>query len=136
VTPHEHAKRIVENYIQVGLGDSHFVKHAVATAVAYLDLEQRLAAAEALADHVSFEHEVDMQTLEARLAVSNALLREAGDFMTPHSYADWKKKIVEHLEAKLTTAQTLLREVDANGPIIPCDLFARIERQVGDERAT
>jgi hypothetical protein len=49
VTPHEHAKRIVENYIQVGLGDPHqSTDHAVATAVAYLDLEQRLAAAEAM----------------------------------------------------------------------------------------
>ena len=49
MTPHEHAKRIVENYIQVGLGDPHqSTDHAVATAVAYLDLEQRLAAAEAM----------------------------------------------------------------------------------------
>ena len=29
--------------------------------------------------------------------------------------------------------EALLREVVANGPNIPCDLFARIERQVGGE---
>jgi multidrug resistance efflux pump len=35
-------------------------------------LRQRLAAAEAQADHVSFEHEVDTQQLEARLAAAEA----------------------------------------------------------------
>lgn len=30
-------------------------------------------------------------------------------------------------------AEALLREAVANGPNIPCDLFARIERQVSDE---
>ena len=40
-------------------------------------LQQRLAAAEARADHVSFEHEVDTQQLEAKLAAAEALLRTA-----------------------------------------------------------
>ena len=40
------------------------------------------------------------------------------------------------LQAKLAAAEALLREAATNGPNIPCDLFARIERQVGGERAT
>ena len=69
MTPHEHAKRIVENYIQVGLGDPHqSTDHAVATAVAYLDLEQRLAAAEAR----SLDPTVAQQKLLDELAAARA----------------------------------------------------------------
>ena len=39
-------------------------------------LLERLADAEARADHVSFEHEVEMQQLEAKLAAARALLDE------------------------------------------------------------
>jgi len=58
-------------------------------------MENRLAAAEALADHVSFEHEVDMQTLEARLAVSNALLREACEGMDLEKWDAWEQRAKE-----------------------------------------
>ena len=48
MTPYEHAKRIVEIYVESGLGDPHqSTDHAVSVSVAYLDLWQRLAALEA-----------------------------------------------------------------------------------------
>jgi len=49
--------------------------------------QQRLAAAEARADHVSFENEVDTQQLEAKLAAAEALLREAVDDYASHTAA-------------------------------------------------
>ena len=58
-------------------------------------LRQRLAAAEAQADHVSFEHEVEMQQLEARLAVSNALLREACEGMDLEKWDAWEQRAKE-----------------------------------------
>jgi len=45
-------------------------------------LRQRLAAAEAQADHVSFEHEVDTQQLEAKLAAAEAAVHELEEQVT------------------------------------------------------
>lgn len=71
MTPHEHATRIVESYMRNGLGDPRqSTDHAVATAVAYLELEPRFAEAKQNseeADKISEFHIAERDHLQSLL---------------------------------------------------------------------
>jgi uncharacterized protein YeeX (DUF496 family) len=66
-----------------------------------MELEQRLVAAEAQADHVSFENEVDTQKLEQRLAAAEALLLHS------HDRCLAGELLVAGMTERLTKAETL-----------------------------
>jgi chromosome segregation ATPase len=82
------------------------------------DLEARLAAAEAQADHVSFENEVDTQNLEAKLAAEeedNRRLREEKESASvSRDEAEERVRqldiIVHVAEKRLAAAETLVVE--------------------------
>ena len=80
-------------------------------------LQQRLAAAEARADHVSFEHEVDTQQLEARLAAAEARIEwfEKSGGVAVHTIVFQRQMEIESLQAKLAAAEARVKELEQRG---------------------
>jgi len=76
-------------------------------------LRQRLAAAEAQADHVSFEHEVDTQQLEARLAAAEARIEwfEKSGGVAVHTIVFQRQMEIESLQQRLAAAEAESRRL-------------------------